>query len=215
MTFIERLLKSVKWAFIINLIILIVLTALFSRAGFYFAMASGMPSFILLTFWFMYMNKKKDRTNNKKTPATPVEYTDFEYQIKTAKNNMVKIKNNVDTINHINLKKEIDEFIINSNKIFEISEEEDYKNISKFFTYCIPTILESLEECNRYNKLNIENEEVESYKTKIYTTVVYMNDVAKEVENICIKRRTNDAELELKTLETLFEVDGFIEKNKE
>ncbi len=210
MDFYDKLGKSIVKAIIINTIIVILMTVLLQKAGLFLAIIGSVPTFVLLTIWFMYKDMKKDRRGNKKVVEPKEPLSEFDYLMKSTKNKVVKIKKCSDAINNDLLKKEVNEFVIKTNKVVEICEEEDLQNISKFFTFCIPTVLESLEECYRYHKLNIKSDEVKSYRDKIISTLKNMNKVVDEVENACIKRRTDDVELELNTLETLFEVDGFM-----
>ncbi len=215
MDFFTRLQKALKWSFIINIAIIIIKTVLFGFAGLYFSIIVSIPVFILLTFWFMLIGKKKDRTDEKAFIQPKEQFGEFYYKMREAKNRLINIKKNSDEINFKPLSDQVYIFIVESDKLIEICKEEDYKYLIKFFNYCIPTVLESLVECNKYKKLDINNEEIINYRKKIVSSISNMNKIVVEAQNYCVKRQTDDVEVELKTVQTLFEVEGFIEKTEE
>ncbi len=214
MTTIEKLKKAFKYSVYLSCFYFVGFLILFILLG---NVLFALPIALVLSciFWaitfvvILSILDSKNRKNIKKNIEPKKELTPYEYKVKVSKSNIIKIKKTCDFINNSDLKKEVDEFIIKSNRILNICSEENEKELDSFFTFCIPTVLELVEEFSKYITLGINTEEAENFKRKVIQSIDEINDRITSIENTFVKRTTERIDVNVKTLNTILELEGY------
>ncbi|MFV0519539.1 MAG: 5-bromo-4-chloroindolyl phosphate hydrolysis family protein [Lachnospirales bacterium] len=214
MTFFDKLKKTFKYSFLITSIFFICYIILFTvlygpYMGILFSLVLTFFTSIITFFVIFIMLISKKRENEKYIIEPKKELTAFEYKIKVVKSNIIKIKKSCDYINNDRLKKQVDEFILKSNRVLNICDKDNEKELNNFFEFCVPTVLELMLEYEKYEKLQINTEEAKHFKEKVISSIDEINDRVSSIEKTYIKKNTEKFDVNVKTLNTILELDGF------
>ncbi|MFV0440416.1 MAG: hypothetical protein ACK5LV_03875 [Lachnospirales bacterium] len=210
--FSNRIKRTFKYTVILScLITFLLFIVLLILKGFLYSttitIVTCIPIFVWIFVLVYFMLGNKDRTGNKKNLQPKPEMTEFDFKIRSTKENLVKIKAKSKKINNPELSSKVDKFIVSTAKVIELAEEDDLDGLNNLFEYCVPTVYELVSEYYKFVDLNIESDEVTYFKEKVVTSIDEITDIIENLKDACIKRRNKDSYVDIKTVKTVMEYD--------
>lgn len=133
--------------------------------------------------------------------------------IKEGRKKFTLIKNEIENINDVQIRRQGNEIIDMLNKIFAALEEDpkDVKIIRDFFTYYLDVLVKILQKFNQITKNSTKNDIYNKAYTQMSENLNMLNKFFDSVLHKLMEDEFTDLDVELQTLNKMLKVEG-IEK---